>query len=312
MLWVNNPAVIIGKHQNAFAEVNYRFIKEKKIDVVRRISGGGTVYHDPGNLNFTFIATADSNNQVDFNRFTTPIVNALKKLNINVETGKRNSLYIDGCKISGNAEHIYKNKVLHHGTLLFNSDLYALNEAIRPNSNVYSDKAVKSVRSTVTNISEHLTEDISIIEFAGFIRDEILGTYSNCNVYQLTQKDINEINHLVNTKYSSWDWNYGYSPAFNLHTHFRTSSDVIDITLHIKNGIIENIESKGIDNRLSALSKLIGIRFIESEIINTLSGHGLKNISQHIVKLFFEGSQQEHVLSDLYNQSENTTKNIKA
>jgi len=165
MLWRSEPSVIVGKHQNTLAEINWGFIKKNDIKVVRRLSGGGTVYHDPGNLNFTFLKHGRKEKLMDFEMFTDPVIKALAKMSVIAKFEGKNDLRVNGLKISGNSEHIFRNKVLHHGTLLFDSNLDNLENAIKNEKDHYSDKAVKSIRSQVTNISSHLNNNLSISEF---------------------------------------------------------------------------------------------------------------------------------------------------
>lgn len=308
MLWRNEPAVIIGKHQNAFAEINSPYIKEKQIKVVRRISGGGAVYHDLGNLNFTFISNAEPEHLVDFNRFTTPITNALRKLELDVTTGMRNSLYLNGSKISGNAEHVYKNRVIHHGTLLFNSDLEALEESIKPPLILYNDKAVKSVRSRVTNISEHLKNELSFNEFAYFIHEQILRTFNGAYNYSFTEHDTSAIYQLMESKYNKWEWNYGYSPAFNFDIKFNPTgqsfnesgnpSELVDATLFIKNGFIEDFRINNGPVSIETeqtLRLLLNLPLNEEQIFNYLQQKLTPNMMQHLVISIFNGFPAEQL-----------------
>src|SRR5690554_4159748 len=152
MLWQSDDTVVIGKHQNAMGEINYRYVHEQNITVARRISGGGTVFHDSGNLNFAYIKNVSSTSEISFTRFIQPITEALGSLGITATTSGRNDLLVDGKKVSGNAQHIFKNRVLHHGTLLFNSNLQTLGSSIKVIPGLYRDKAVQSNRSIVTNI----------------------------------------------------------------------------------------------------------------------------------------------------------------
>jgi len=157
MLWRNKASIIVGKHQNALAEINYDYVKENNIDVIRRLSGGGTVFHDLGNLNFTFIQNVNKNeNIVDFKRYIEPIVKVLQQQGVNAKHEGRNDIMIGGRKVSGNAEHVFKKRVLHHGTLLFSSEISNLSKALKVNPLLYQDKGVKSVKSRVANINQFL------------------------------------------------------------------------------------------------------------------------------------------------------------
>ncbi|MBA7525299.1 Lipoate-protein ligase LplJ [subsurface metagenome] len=210
LLYRNLPCVIIGKHQNTFSEINSEFIRKNNIKVIRRISGGGTVYHDLGNLNFTFIMNSKYGELVDFKKYTKPIIEILRDLSINAKFEGHNSLTINGKKISGNAEHICKNRVLHHGTLLFSAEIKNLVRALYADTHKYSDRAVKSVRSHVTNISDHLKTGLNIIEFRDKILDYILSNFPGASLYELTEQDEEKIRELVEKKYSDWNWNFGF------------------------------------------------------------------------------------------------------
>lgn len=245
MLWRNDNAIIVGKHQNTLAEINLDYVKEKNIKVVRRLSGGGTVFHDLGNLNFTFIMNGAEGHLVDFRKYTNPILDALLKLEINASFEGRNDLTIEGKKFSGNAEHVFKKRVLHHGTLLFSSEINDLQNALKVNPLKYQDKAVKSIRSRVTNISEHLKRKISVLEFCDMIMEHIMEIYPDCVQYEFTEADSSAINELVKTKYSTWEWNFGYSPKYTFHKTMKTGGGYIEIYMNIDNGIIREVKIFG-------------------------------------------------------------------
>jgi lipoate---protein ligase len=246
MLWRNEPSIIAGKHQNTLAEINVDFVREHAIKVVRRISGGGTVFHDLGNLCFTFISTGREGHLVDFRRFTQPILDVLRKLGIEARFEGRNDLTINGLKFSGNAEHIWKNRVLHHGTLLFSARMDHLSAALKVDPSKFSDKAVKSVRSRVTNISEHLKQPMDVMEFAARIESHILESYPDSTFYELTEEDHRGINELVQKKYGTWEWNFGYSPTYNLRKLVRTErGGTLEFILDVHDGTIRNIKIFG-------------------------------------------------------------------
>ena len=211
ILWRNENAVIVGKNQNTLSEINLDYIKEHSIPVVRRQSGGGAVFHDLGNINFTFIAN-NNDSFSDFKRFTTPIIDLLKTLDINAEFSGRNDLLIDGCKFSGNAQYNYKDRVMHHGTLLFSSQIADLSNALKVKPIKFEGKGVKSVKSRVTNISDHLKEPLTVLEFKDLIMNYLEKINTDNKHYTLSELDIENINKLVEEKYSTWDWYFGNSP----------------------------------------------------------------------------------------------------
>ncbi len=238
MIWRSESSIVVGKHQNALAEINHQYVRENNIHVARRLSGGGTVFHDPGNVNFTFIKRVEKMEEVNFKIFTQPIVDVLKKLDLDAYTTGRNDLLIDGKKISGNAEHIHKKRVLHHGTLLFDSHLDKLRNALKVDLSRFEHKAVQSNRSEVGNISEYLKRQMSVEEFARFIFENIAKEYSDFNVLELTDEDIFEINKLKEEKYCQWEWIYGYSPKYKYHNTLKTSKGKVQFTFQIVKGKI--------------------------------------------------------------------------
>jgi len=244
-LYINNPSIIIGKHQNSLAEINVDYVKENHIDVIRRLSGGGAVFHDPGNLNFTFIKTKQKNTDVDFIKYTQPILEVLNKIGIDAKFEGRNDLTIKGKKFSGNAKHVYQNKILQHGTLLFSSKLPDLSKALKVNPLKYKDKAVKSVRSRVTNISEHLTKPISLEAFENLIIQHVQSLYEDSEFYELNNEDIEAINLLVEKKYNTWDWNFGSSPQYNFQKGIKTTGGHIEMNLEVHKGVIINAKIFG-------------------------------------------------------------------
>ena len=244
MLWQSENAVVVGKHQNAMAEINHRFVHENNIAVCRRISGGGTVFHDSGNVNFTFIKNVKSPAEISFKQFTEPVVKALAKLGIEATTSGRNDLLINGLKISGNAEHVYKNRVLHHGTLLFNSDLENLGQAIKVVPGKYEGKAVQSNRSPVANISQYLQSPMTTSEFIQFLLNVQLENPEN-QFYVLNETDIQAIEKSASEKFSTWEWNFGYSPKYTFRNEVEIDGKTLSIRLLVEKGVIVEAEVGG-------------------------------------------------------------------
>jgi lipoate-protein ligase A len=245
MLWRSRPSVVVGKHQNALAEINHEFVQKNQIPIARRLSGGGTVFHDPGNVNFTFIRSVEKIQEVNFRVFTIPVIEALKKLGVEAYTTGLNDLLIDGKKISGNAEHIHKNRILHHGTLLFDSHLEALKGALKVDLSKYEDKAVQSNRSEVTNIADYLPNPLSVVEFTDFLFSEIRQNIPKSKVYELTETDIEAIQKLSIEKYQTWDWIFGYSPKYHFTNKIETENGEIHIKLLVERGRIAEVSFSG-------------------------------------------------------------------
>ena len=244
MLWQSKNAVVVGKHQNVAAEINHRFVHENNIAVCRRISGGGTVFHDAGNVNFTFIKNVKSPAEISFKLFTAPVVEALAKLGIEATTSGRNDLLINGLKISGNAEHVYKNRVLHHGTLLFNSDLENLGQAIKVTPGKYEGKAVQSNRSPVANIAQFLKTPMTTGEFIQFLLGVQLENQEN-TLYHLNENEIQFIEKLASEKFRTWEWNFGYSPKYIFKNEVDIDGKTISARLVVEKGVIVEVKIGG-------------------------------------------------------------------
>ncbi|MGE5580983.1 MAG: lipoate--protein ligase [Bacillota bacterium] len=240
MLWRNEPSIIIGKNQNTLAEINLEYVREHGIKVVRRLSGGGAVFHDLGNLNFTFIINDTQDSFCDFRKFTAPIIEVLAKLGIKAELSGRNDLTVSGLKFSGNAQFKHKDRLLHHGTILFSAAIPDITAALQVNPDKFEGKGIKSVASRVTNIQSHLSQPLTIEELEIMIRDHMASDRENYTLYSLTPMDIDKVNQLVQEKYATWEWNYGVSPRYNLRNKARIAGSSIEVLLDVKDGIIQN------------------------------------------------------------------------
>lgn len=245
MLWRNSNSIIVGKNQNTLSEINYEYVKENNIPVVRRLSGGGAVFHDLGNINFTFISTDKRGSEIDFKRFTLPILEVLGQLGVKAEFTGRNDLTIKGRKFSGNAQYYYKDRVLHHGTLLFSASVADISAALKVKSTKFEDKAVKSVSSRVTNISSHLKNSITIDEFINLIMKYIMGNYKDEPIYEFNKTDIESIVELKEEKYATWDWNFGNSPNYSFKNEKRYAGGTVEFAINVEKGIIKAVKLCG-------------------------------------------------------------------
>ena len=244
MLWQNDNAIIIGKHQNTLAQINETFVRSHNIKVVRRLSGGGAVYHDMGNLNFTIIADAENTQALNFQLLCQPIIKALEQAGVKAEINGRNDMTIGGKKFSGNAQYVKDGRVMHHGTILFDSDSSMLSGALQVDEAKIRAKGVQSVRSRVTNIRPLLPKDMTLPEFRELLLQSILSDTPG-EAYTLTDADLAAIAELQQ-RYDSWDWNYGHSPACTIMKKQRIEGcGTVEAYLTIRHGIIENIVFRG-------------------------------------------------------------------
>lgn len=244
MLWQNDNAIIIGKNQNTLAEINEAYVKEQGIRVVRRLSGGGAVYHDMGNLNFTVIADARGET-LDFGRFCALVVKALGRVGVHAEINGRNDMTIDGKKFSGNAQYLRQGRVMHHGTILFDSNASKLSNALQVDEAKIQAKGVKSVRSRVTNVRPCLPVDMTLPQFRQVLLDTILEETPG-EEYILTEKDLEVVEKLKKERYDTWEWNYGHSPACTLHKKGRVEGcGTVEAFIALQEGKISHITFRG-------------------------------------------------------------------
>ncbi|MGZ2369160.1 lipoate--protein ligase [Ancylomarina sp. YFZ004] len=263
MLYRNKAAVIIGKHQNALAEINLDKCQEQGIEIVRRLSGGGTVFHDDGNLNYCFISNGTKGELINFRKYSQPVIDVLQSLNVNAKFEGKSDLTIDGMKFSGNASHIYRSKVMQHGTMLFSSDLSRLNSLLKVNPLTFKDRGIRSIRSRVCNISDHLSTPLSIDELQNKIIEHVQNLFPEVKSYELTEEDHQAIQKLMDEKYLKWEWNFGYSPKYKFERLISFANGyILEIELDIEKGRIVRAEILG------NCIKMGNINELENKLIN--------------------------------------------
>ena len=272
MLWQNRKAIVVGKHQNTIEEINTAYVKAYDIQVVRRLSGGGTVYHDLGNLNYSLMSNMDKIKQ-DIQFLTQPIVKALRMAGLDVYFSDRNDLLVDGRKISGSAQYIKGQRILHHGTLLFHSDLDAISRALKAGSDRIESRSIKSVRSRVTNIHDHLPA-LTIPVFKANLQ-RVLAEEAALQNYELTQADRSAISILREERYSTWAWNYGRSPDYTINKERRYAGGKLSIDLSVKKGLIQSLrilgDFHGEEDISEIESRLQDVRLVAKDIAAALA-----------------------------------------
>jgi lipoate---protein ligase len=288
LFYINKPSIIIGKNQNTIEEINTEYVEGNGIIVVRRLSGGGAVYHDLGNLNFSFITKDDGDSFHNFRKFTEPVTNALHKLGVNAELSGRNDIEVEGRKISGNAQFSTKGRMFSHGTLLFNSEVDHVVSALKVKKDKIESKGIKSIRSRVANISEFLKEEITIEDFRMLLLKNIFEGEEEISEYVLTDEDWEKIHQLSEERYQNWEWNYGKSPKFNLQHSHRFPVGSIDVRLEVDKGMIDNCKIYGdffgVGDVSDIEEKLKNIRYEKSEIEKALSDIEIKHYFGNITK----------------------------
>ncbi|AFA49112.1 lipoate--protein ligase [Acetobacterium woodii] len=288
MLWQNDNTIVVGRNQNVMEEINLQFVNDMNTKVVRRNTGGGTVYHDLGNVNYTFIQEKDSSIGMDFSQFSVPIIKTLQKWGVKAECTKRNDLRINDFKFSGTAQTEKKGRILHHGTLLFNSDLNFLRAALRTKNDKFQSKSIQSVRSSITNISEHLSEKISIDDFFNELIN-VMQAEASLESLLLSERDLSEINKLVQDKYQKWEWNYGHSPGYQVEKVRCLSNDSNPIKIKIdvnRHGRINTIQFEGPFNgriQIQDLENILKNKEMKSAVLlETLSFCNINNFMPEI------------------------------
>ena len=272
MLWKNDSSIVLGKHQNVYEEINIKAIEQNDIKVARRNTGGGTVFHDRGNLNYSVITEYDKNTLIDYNQFIIPVINALNSIGVKAEKRRISDIAIDGKKISGSAQSIKGNRALHHGTLLFDADLTMLQDLLKTTEVKIESKSVKSVRSIVTNIKDHLSDTtMNIDEFQQLLINTMFS--DKVEKYEITQGQIETVKELVENKYTKWEWNFGNSPDFYFEKDSIILGNAIKVKLNVKKGVITDCNILGNNIPCDNLEEnIIGSRYSYINIVNKFKG----------------------------------------
>ncbi|HGI8756851.1 TPA: lipoate--protein ligase [Streptococcus agalactiae] len=245
ILWINEPAIIIGRHQNTIQEINKEFIDKNGIHVVRRLSGGGAVYHDLNNLNYTIISNNTQEGAFDFQTFSKPVIDTLAKLGVKAEFTGRNDLEINGQKFAGNAQAYYKGRMMHHGCLLFDVDMSVLGQALKVSKDKIESKGIKSVRARVTNIVDHLSDKITVQEFSDAILAQMKEEYPEMDEYVLSDAELSEIQAMRDNQFATWDWTYGKAPEYTIERGARYPAGKITTYANVENSTIKSVKIFG-------------------------------------------------------------------
>jgi len=281
MLWQADKTVLIGKNQNTRKEIDVQYVEDNDIRVIRRLSGGGAVYNDLGNTNFAFISTDSGDSFANFKKFTSPIIDLLQGLGVPAEFSGRNDLLVEGKKFSGNAQFKHKNRLLHHGTLLFSSNMEQLGKALSPDMLKFKSKGVKSVKSRVTNIYEHLPQKISVEQFMDLANLHIINTFPGSNTYTFSDEDLIAIRKIEEDRFANWEWNFGTSPKYDYMNQEKFPGGLVEINLEVKDGIIKSAKIFGDffsqDEISDVESVLTGVKHETKAVRDALSTIDLNN-----------------------------------
>lgn len=294
LLWQNDNTIVVGQNQNTEAEVNRAFVEEHGIKIVRRSTGGGAVYHDMGNLNYSFITDSGDAAKLTMERFTKPIVSALQQLGLDAEASGRNDILVGGKKVSGTAQRLMGKRILHHGTLLFDSDPDMISGALYADPEKFQSKSTKSVRSRVGNIRYFLRNDMDLEAFWAYLKDYLTGSGMISDA--LTEQELAAVKELENSKYSTWEWNFGRSPRYDFQNKCRYAGGSIEIGVQVEKGYIVQIGFHGDFLGMTSLNPLTealqGISFRREDVSQVLDRFSMKEL--------FGAITQEEVLQTMF------------
>lgn len=286
LLWQNDSTVVIGRNQNAEEEIDRAFVERHGIRVVRRTTGGGAVYHDLGNLNYSFITGAGDRAELAMERFTLPVVNALRGLGLQAESSGRNDILVEGRKVSGTAQRLLNGRILHHGTLLFDADPGMVAGALRVDPEKFRSKSAKSVRSRVGNIREFLPNDMDLPAFWAYLKTALAG--EGFATGALTANELQAVEALKREKYDTWEWNFGRSPAYGMVNKRYWNGGCLEVRLSVKDGRIAEIAFRGDFLSLLPLepleAALRGTAFRREDVAGVLGWYPLRDCFGGITK----------------------------
>jgi lipoate---protein ligase len=296
LFYINEPSIIVGRNQNTLEEINHEYVREHGIHVVRRMSGGGTVYHDLGNLNFSFITDYAPSNFRNFRKFTKPVIEVLHGLGVPAELSGRNDILVEGRKISGTAQYSTSKRMFSHGTLLFNAHLENVSEALNVKMDKITSKGIKSVRSRVANISEFMQETMTTQAFRQRLLEGVFAGVDPIPQYHLNRADWAGVHKMVDERYAQWAWNFGRSPKFNVQRTQRFPFGEIDARIDVQHGAIEEIkffgDFLGKGEMTDIETVLTGVRYDADALLAALAGVDVTD--------YFGGIQPEEFVQFLY------------
>ena len=288
LFYINEPSIIIGKNQNTVEEINTEFVDANGIHVVRRLSGGGAVYHDLGNLNYSFITKDDGESFRNFKKFTEPVIKALADMGVKAELLGRNDILVEGRKVSGNAQFATQGRMFTHGTLMFDTEIERVVSALKVRKDKIESKGIKSIRSRVANISEFIEEPMTIEQFRMEILKSIFEGEENVQYWELTDEDWDNIRALSAERYGNWDWNYGKSPKFNMQHSHRFPVGGIDVRLQVEKGKIDDVniygDFFGVGDVTVVEESLKGVQYDRESITKALDAIDIPTILGGITK----------------------------
>ena len=256
LLWQNDNTIVVGQNQNTEEEIDRAFVEAHHINVVRRTTGGGAVYHDLGNLNYSFITDLGEAEKLTMERFTRPVVAALRGLGLEAEASGRNDILVAGRKVSGTAQRILGGRILYHGCLLFDADPSMVAGALRADPEKFASKSTKSVRSRVANIRPYLKEDMTLPQFWAYLKDALAA--GGLTPDALTAEELAAVEALKAEKYDTFAWNYGRSPAYTMKNRRRCPGGTVEVRANVERGVITDIVFYGDFLSLTSLDELTG------------------------------------------------------